>query len=36
VAALSGRGELKPVARADVVVLSPNGEVRNTIIGGKV
>jgi N-acetylglucosamine-6-phosphate deacetylase len=36
VAALSGRGELKPGARADVVVLSPNGEVRNTIVGGKV
>jgi N-acetylglucosamine-6-phosphate deacetylase len=36
VATLSGRGELKPGARADVVVLSPNGEVRNTIIGGKV
>jgi N-acetylglucosamine-6-phosphate deacetylase len=36
VAALTGRGEVKPGARADLVVLSPTGEVRNTIIGGEV
>jgi N-acetylglucosamine-6-phosphate deacetylase len=34
VTGLSTQGELKPGARADLVVLSPTGEVRNTIIGG--
>src|SRR3989454_3342050 len=32
VAGLAGRGELKTGAQADLVVLSPNGEVRNTIL----
>jgi N-acetylglucosamine-6-phosphate deacetylase len=34
VAGLAGRGELKAGAVADFVVLSPSGEVRNTIIRG--
>jgi N-acetylglucosamine-6-phosphate deacetylase len=34
VAGLAGRGELKTGAQADLVVLSPNGEVRNTILRG--
>ncbi len=36
VAGLNGQGELKAGARADLVVLSPRGEVRHTIIGGVV
>ena len=31
---LDTRGTLTPGARADIVVLSPSGEVKNTIIGG--
>ena len=31
---LDMRGTLTPGARADIVVLSPSGEVKNTIIGG--
>jgi N-acetylglucosamine-6-phosphate deacetylase len=34
VAGLKGTGEVKAGARADLVVLSPTGEIRNTIIGG--
>src|SRR5712692_4035912 len=34
VAGLAGRGELKAGAQADLVVLGPDGEVRNTIIRG--
>jgi N-acetylglucosamine-6-phosphate deacetylase len=34
VAGLAGRGVLKEGARADFVVLSPEGEIRNTIISG--
>jgi N-acetylglucosamine-6-phosphate deacetylase len=34
VAKLHGRGRLEPGARADFVILSPNGEVRGTVIGG--
>jgi N-acetylglucosamine-6-phosphate deacetylase len=33
---LNQRGRLEAGARADIIVLSPNGEVRNTIIGGEV
>jgi N-acetylglucosamine-6-phosphate deacetylase len=36
VVGLNQRGRLESGARADMVVLSPNGEVRNTIIGGEV
>jgi N-acetylglucosamine-6-phosphate deacetylase len=36
VAGLASRGRLLAGARADLVVLSPCGDVRNTIIGGKV
>jgi N-acetylglucosamine-6-phosphate deacetylase len=34
VTGLGTRGTLAPGARADIVVLSPSGEVKNTIIGG--
>jgi N-acetylglucosamine-6-phosphate deacetylase len=34
VGGLGTRGILKAGAQADVIVLSPNGEVRNTIVGG--
>jgi N-acetylglucosamine-6-phosphate deacetylase len=34
VAGLADRGEVKAGVQADLVVLGPNGEVRNTIIGG--
>jgi N-acetylglucosamine-6-phosphate deacetylase len=34
VTGLSAQGELRQGARADLLVLGPNGEVRNTIIGG--
>ena len=34
VTGLGTRGTLTPGARADIVVLSPSGEVKNTIIGG--
>jgi N-acetylglucosamine-6-phosphate deacetylase len=34
VTGLASRGVIKAGARADLVVLSPRGEVRNTIIGG--
>jgi N-acetylglucosamine-6-phosphate deacetylase len=36
VAGLANRGHLQAGARADLVVLSPSGEVRSTIIGGHV
>jgi N-acetylglucosamine-6-phosphate deacetylase len=36
VAGLANRGHLQAGARADLVVLSPSGEVRSTIIGGRV
>ncbi len=36
VAGLANRGKLTPGAEADFVVLSPTGEVRNTIIRGEV
>jgi N-acetylglucosamine-6-phosphate deacetylase len=36
VAGLADRGRLEAGAKADFVVLSPNGEVRSTIIGGQV
>jgi N-acetylglucosamine-6-phosphate deacetylase len=36
VASLPHRGRLEAGARADLVVLSPSGEVRSTIIGGRV
>jgi N-acetylglucosamine-6-phosphate deacetylase len=34
VTGLNARGTLKPGARADITVLNPSGEVKNTIIGG--
>jgi N-acetylglucosamine-6-phosphate deacetylase len=34
VAGLKGAGQVKAGARADLVVLSPKGEIRNTMIGG--
>jgi N-acetylglucosamine-6-phosphate deacetylase len=34
VVGLAGAGQIKAGAQADIVVLSPTGEVRNTIIGG--
>jgi N-acetylglucosamine-6-phosphate deacetylase len=34
VAGLAGKGLLEVGVEADLVVLSPEGEVRNTIIGG--
>ena len=34
VTGLNGRGTLRPGARADITVLNPSGEVKNTIIGG--
>jgi N-acetylglucosamine-6-phosphate deacetylase len=34
VAGLKGAGQVKAGARADLVALSPDGEIRNTIIGG--
>jgi N-acetylglucosamine-6-phosphate deacetylase len=34
VVGLAGAGQVKAGSRADIVVLSPSGEVRNTIIGG--
>jgi N-acetylglucosamine-6-phosphate deacetylase len=36
VAGLTDRGKLQAGAKADFVVLSPNGEVRSAIIGGEV
>lgn len=36
VAGLTNRGKLEAGAAADIVVLSPRGEVRSTIIGGQV
>jgi N-acetylglucosamine-6-phosphate deacetylase len=36
VAGLVDRGRLEAGAKADFVVLSPDGEVRTTIIGGQV
>ena len=35
-AALEGRGEITPGGPADLVVLSPKGEVRTTILSGRV
>jgi N-acetylglucosamine-6-phosphate deacetylase len=34
VGGLKGAGQVKAGARADLVTLSPDGEIRNTIIGG--
>src|SRR5207244_5881930 len=36
VTGLDARGTLTPGARADIVVLSAAGEVKNTIIGGEI
>ena len=36
VVGLTGRGKLEAGAAADIVVLTANGEVRNTIIGGEI
>jgi N-acetylglucosamine-6-phosphate deacetylase len=36
VAGLANRGKLEAGAQADFVVLSPSGEVRNTIVRGDV
>jgi N-acetylglucosamine-6-phosphate deacetylase len=36
VAGLRGRGKLEPGSKADIVVLTPAGEVRATIVGGAV
>lgn len=36
VAGLKDKGKLEPGCAADIVVLSPNGEVRATIVGGAV
>jgi len=36
VAGLADRGRLEAGAEADFVVLSPSGEVQNTIIGGEM
>jgi N-acetylglucosamine-6-phosphate deacetylase len=36
VTGLANRGKLEAGAAADFVVLSPNGEVRSTVIGGEV
>jgi N-acetylglucosamine-6-phosphate deacetylase len=36
VAGLQGRGEIKAGAVADLVVLGPDGRVRNTILSGRI